>query len=213
LASLLKEQVRDSEIVLMPACLGLERTDTAEALSDVLQIPVKFLPIFPPSISGIRAQYLLKQRFMELGGTYMLGDTVNKVDFDDNRVNKIYTVNHGDIPLRGNEYVLCSGSFFSQGLMALPNDVIDPVCGLDIDYVPDRKQWFSEKMFDKQRFESFGIKTNSKFQAIKGGIAIENMHVCGASLGGFDALKEGCGGGVSLLTALYVANEIIEKEE
>ena len=34
-------------------------------------------------------------------------------------------------------------------------------------------------------------------------------HVCGASLSGFNALKEGCGGGVSLLTALYVAEDIL----
>ncbi len=146
---------------------------------------------------------------MELGGTYMLGDTVNKVEFEGNQVTKIYTVNHNDIPLRGEQYVLCSGSFFSQGLVALPNDIIDPICGLDIDYISDRKQWFADDTFDKQNYESFGIKTNEHFLAIKDQKTIDNLHVCGASLGGFNALKDGCGGGVSLLTALYAAEEIL----
>jgi len=212
-ANILKSKIEKNDAVLLPACLGLERTDVVDKLSDILGITVKLLPTFPPSVSGIRAQYLLKQRFMELGGTYMLGDTVNKVEFEDNRVTKIYTVNHNDIPLRGEQYVLCSGSFFSQGLVALPNDIIDPICGLDIDYISDRKQWFADNTFDKQNYESFGIKTDERFLAIKDKKAISNLHVCGASLGGFNALKEGCGGGVSLLTALYAAEEILGNKE
>jgi len=206
---LLKSKIEKSDAVLLPACLGLEHTDIVETLSNILGVTVKLLPTFPPSVSGICAQHLLKQRFMNLGGTYMLGDTVNKVEFEDNCVTKIYTVNHNDIPLRGEQYVLCSGSFFSQGLLALPNDIIDPICGLDIDYISDRKQWFADNTFDKQNYGSFGIKTDEHFLAIKDQKTIDNLHVCGASLGGFNALKEGCGGGVSLLTALYAAEEIL----
>src|SRR5574344_1405993 len=133
----LKPKIADRDVVMLPACLGLERVDVVDALSKALGVTVKLLPTFPPSVSGIRAQYLLKQRFMQLGGIYMLGDTVNQVDFEGDRVSKIFTVNHGNIPLRGEEYVLCSGSFFSEGLVALPNDVIDPICGLDVDYISD----------------------------------------------------------------------------
>ena len=59
--------------------------------------------------------------------------------------------------------MLCSGSFFSEGLVALPNDVIDPICGLDVDYISDRKDWFASDVFDCQQYESFGIRTDAKF--------------------------------------------------
>jgi len=206
---ILTHEAGDADVVLLPACLGLERTNVVNVLSRKLGIEVKLLATFPPTVSGIRAQYLLKQRFLQLGGTYMLGDTVNQVDFEGDRVSKIFTVNHGNIPLRGEEYVLCSGSFFSEGLVALPNDVIDPICGLDVDYISDRKDWFASDVFDCQQYESFGIRTDAKFHGVKEGRAISNLHVCGASLSGFNALKEGCGGGVSLLTALYVAEDIL----
>ena len=40
---------------------------------------------------------------------------------------------------------------------------------------------------------------------------IENFYASGAILSGFNAMKEGCGSGVSLLTALYVADQILQK--
>ena len=213
LAEILKTQASDNEAILLPACFGLERTDIVNKLSVLTGRIVKLLATFPPSVAGIRAQHLLKQRFMTLGGIYMLGDTVTHADIANERVDKIFTANHGDIPLRGEEYVLCSGSFFSQGLVALPNEVIDPICGLDIDYQSDRRGWFATDVFDAQPYESFGIKTDNGFRAIKDGRVIDNLHVCGASLGGFDALKQGCGGGVSLLTALFVADAIRRKSD
>ena len=40
---------------------------------------------------------------------------------------------------------------------------------------------------------------------------IENLYVAGAVLEGFNPIKEGCGGGVSVLSALYVAEQILSK--
>ena len=91
---ILTHEAGDADVVLLPACLGLERTNVVNVLSRKLGIEVKLLATFPPTVSGIRAQYLLKQRFLQLGGTYMLGDTVNQVDFEGDRVSKIFTVNH-----------------------------------------------------------------------------------------------------------------------
>lgn len=38
---------------------------------------------------------------------------------------------------------------------------------------------------------------------------IDNLYVAGAVLGGFDPLTEGCGAGVSLISGLYAAEQII----
>jgi glycerol-3-phosphate dehydrogenase subunit B len=211
LVQILKSKVGDSEAILLPACLGLDNPNVIADLSRAVGKTIQVLATFPPSVAGIRAQLLLKQKFMQLGGIYMLGDTVNKVEMKEGRVYQVYTVNHGDIPIKGDEFVLSSGSFFSQGLVALPDKVIDPICNLDVDYLNNRQDWYTGNVYDKQNYQSFGIKTDPEFLAIKEGKTICNLHVCGASLGGFDALKEGCGSGVSLLTALYVAGEILNK--
>jgi glycerol-3-phosphate dehydrogenase subunit B len=213
LANILRKESDASDAILLPACLGLDKTELISELSRTVGKPVRVLATFPPSVAGIRAQYLLKQAFLRLGGIYMLGDTVDHVSYEGSRVTAAHTVNHGDIPMRGDEFVLCSGSFFSQGLVALPDNVIDPICGLDVDALPDRQQWYSANVFDRQKYLSFGICTDPSFCGMRAGEPVTNLHVCGASLGGFDAMKEGCGGGVSLLTALYVADSILNKDD
>ena len=60
---------------------------------------------------------------------------------------------------------------------------------------------------------SFGVVTNKDFKAYKDGSAVENLYAAGAVLGGFNALKEGSGAGVSILTALYVSSLILDTHE
>ena len=111
------------------------------------------------------------------------------------------------------DVVLATGSFFSQGLIAEPGRVYEPVFGLDVDSLESREQWFDLNFFHKQAYQSFGVKTDGMFRGMKQGVALDNLYVAGAVLGGFDAVKEGCGGGVSILTALAVANQIIDKHK
>lgn len=211
LIRIIKERITDEDAILLPACLGLENNNAISNIRQSIKKIVQVIATFPPSVGGIRVQNLLKRRFLELGGMYMLGDNVNKVEFLNNNVEKVFTVNHGDIPLTGDDFVLSSGSFFSQGLVALPDNIIDPIFDLDIDCSPNRLSWYSENVYDKQKYQSFGVKTDKNFLAIRKNKVVENLYACGAVLGGFDALKEGCGSGVSMLTALNVAEKILNK--
>ena len=56
----------------------------------------------------------------------------------------------------------------------------------------------------------FGVASDEKFRAKKDGQTVENVYVAGSVLSGFNAIKEGCGAGVSILTALNVAESIVE---
>lgn len=43
------------------------------------------------------------------------------------------------------------------------------------------------------------------------GKILENLYATGAILEGFNPLKEGCGAGVSILSAMYIAEQILSK--
>ena len=78
--------------------------------------------------------------------------------------------------------------------------------------VADRGEWYDRDLFKPQAYESFGVKTDESLRVMRQGQVIDNLYVAGATLPGFNAVKEGCGAGVSILTALDVAERILSKK-
>lgn len=196
------------DIVAVPAIFGLASSQTVSTLKKRLDTPVYIIPTMPPSVPGIRTQQRLRHVFEQAGGYYMLGDTVVNAEKGDSRVYSVYTVNHGDIALQADHFVLASGSFFSNGLYALMDRVFDPVFDADVEFDPNRNTWYNPSVFASQRYRTFGVATDERFRIKIHGKIQENVYAIGSVLSGFDALQEGCGAGVSLLTALYVADNL-----
>lgn len=212
LVDILKKASTDSDAIIFPACVGLESPDVVNELQEMVGKPIYLIPTLPPSIIGIHAQQYMHNYFIHLGGVYMLGDTVKKADVVDNKVTRIYSYNHGDIPFVAKNIVLATGSYFSQGLIASNEKIYEPVFNLDVNYEKDRSDWYDRNMFESQNYQSFGVRTTKTFNALRQGAALENLYVAGAILDGFDPIKEGSGAGVSILSALYITDRIIKKE-
>ena len=210
LATQINEKAAGAEVVLMPAVAGLTGTAEVERLRELANVPLYFLPTLPPSTPGIRIQMMLKKYFQNKGGVYMLGDSVKEGKFENGKLVSIKTVNHEDTEFVADNFVLASGSFFSKGIVASQTGVVEPIFGLDIDADADRGNWFERNMFEAQPYMKFGVASDEKFRAKKDGQTIENVYVAGSVLSGFNAIKEGCGAGVSILTALNVAESIVE---
>nr|WP_320118875.1 glycerol-3-phosphate dehydrogenase subunit GlpB [uncultured Marinifilum sp.] len=198
------------EVVILPAVFGLMNNKVAADLKEKINKPLVLLPALPPSVPGIRSQIMLRQRFQELGGTYFLGDNVEEGVFENNRLREIRTNNHGDIKLEADKFILASGSFYSKGIVATHENLYEPIFGLDIEGDKDRAQWLDEKFFNDQPYMHYGVKTDKHFRAMMNGQPIENLYVSGSVLGGANPLKEGSGAGISLLTSLHVAEQILK---
>jgi glycerol-3-phosphate dehydrogenase subunit B len=97
-------------------------------------------------------------------------------------------------------------------LIASSTRVYEPVFNLDVASAPSRENWHSPNMFGRQPYQEFGVKTNESFNALYGGKVLDNLYVAGAVLEGFNPISEGSGAGVSILSALHIANQIIIKE-
>ncbi|MBS0056215.1 glycerol-3-phosphate dehydrogenase subunit GlpB [Yersinia sp. Marseille-Q3913] len=203
----------DAEMILLPACIGLDESAPLEALRAAVGKPIQLLPTLPPSLLGIRLHQALRQRFQQLGGITMPGDAVLRAELVGNRITGLYSRNHGDIPLRAAQIVLASGSFFSNGLVATFEHVYEPILDLDILSLPNRADWSRSNMFAPQPYLQFGANTDNRLRALRGGVALDNLHVIGAVLGGYDPLQQGCGAGVSLTSALFVAEQIVSAME
>lgn len=211
LAAIISREMGDAEAVLLPAVLGVDCRDGVAKLEKRLARKVAVVATLPPSVPGLQVQTLLRRYFQELGGVYLLGDTATGYKSEGDNVTALYTNNHGDIALKADNYVLATGSYFSQGLVATNGEVVEPLFGVDVAYDKVRSNWYERDMFSAQPYESFGVVTNAELQAIRGGRKVENLYAVGAGLAGFNAVKQGCGAGVSMLTAMSVADKILSK--
>ena len=212
LADIIAEKMGDAEAVLLPAVLGVDSRDCVAKLEKKICRKVAVVATLPPSVPGLQVQTLLRRYFKSLGGVYLLGDTAKGYKSQGDSIEAIYTNNHGDMALKADNYVLATGSYFSQGLVASNGDVVEPLFGVDVDYDKVRNNWYERDMFTAQPYEKFGIVTDNDLQAMRGGRKVENLYAIGAGLMGFNAVKEGCGAGVSMLTAMSVADRILSKK-
>ena len=211
LVQILKAESEDCDSIILPAITGLNREDVVGYLRKEIDKPIYLLPTLPPSVPGIHTQQKLRSVFQQNGGIYMLGDTVLRAEIKGNRISQIYSSNHGDIPFIGQNFILATGSYFSQGLIASTEKIYEPIFDLDVTYAPNRTQWYNSDVFESQPYQSFGIKTDNSFRCMREGKILENLYATGAILEGFNPLKEGCGAGVSILSAMYIAEQILSK--
>lgn len=166
------------------------------------------LPISP---LGVKMQMDLRKRFEILGGDYLMGDRAVRGEFREGRLSSIFTENHGSSPFAADKFVMATGSFFSKGLVSTPSGICEPVLHLDVDFCPDREDWYGMGFFDNQPYMRFGAACTDRLEAVREGKTLPNVYVAGSLIGGADPIKEGCGAGVAIISALYVAAQILEE--
>lgn len=209
LAARINEHAKDVDAIFMPAVVGLDGCSDVVRLKEYVDRPLYFLSTLPPSVPGIRLQLMLKRYFQKLGGTYMLGDSVTGGVFDGDRLKAVITRNHEDFRFEADNFILASGSMFSKGLVSDMDTVREPVFGLDVDFLAGRSRWYDKNIFEAQPYMTFGVSAGKGFHVLRNGICVPNLYAAGSVLSGFNALKEGSGAGVSILTALHVSSLIL----
>ncbi|MEI7231391.1 glycerol-3-phosphate dehydrogenase subunit GlpB [Pectobacterium carotovorum] len=199
-----------NDAIIMPACLGLDSPEIINELAGALGKPVLLLPTLPPSVLGLRLHQALLQRFRQLGGMVMPGDRAVRASLSPQEI-AIHSLHHRDIPLRAKHTVLASGSFFSNGLVTQFDRVTEPVFGLDVRFADQREGWSQQDVFAPQPYLQFGAIVDEHLHPRIEGETVSNLYAIGAVLEGFDPIVQGCGAGVSLLSALHVAEQILKE--
>ncbi len=167
------------------------------------------IPGSPPSVAGERMSHVLRQRYLENGGTLEKNAPVLGGDWQGKRLRALHVKNYL-YPVEATFFALATGTFFTGGLVSRIHEISEPIFNLDVDYIPDTEKWTQERFHDfgGHAFMGFGVKTDSTFRALKDGEPMENLYVAGAILSGFHPLKEKNAGGVSIASSYYVHEKI-----
>ncbi|GLO60510.1 anaerobic glycerol-3-phosphate dehydrogenase subunit B [Vibrio sp. MACH09] len=207
------------DLVIIPAILGTnDGLETLQRLKIYTGLNFHEVPTMPPSLMGIRLEETLEKQFIKLGGVLLKGDCVTEGEFSQTehglKLTSIWTKNLRDYALTADAFVLASGSFFSNGLKARHNEIIEPVFGLDICATGSRNDWHDEQFFspNSHAFISFGVETNAHFQPRLKGKTVDNLYCCGSILAHYNPVSEGSGGGVAISTAYFVSDKITQND-
>lgn len=211
----IQQASQGAEAIFLPACFGLDDQSFFNALKQAVGLAIFELPTLPPSLLGIRQHKQLRARFEQLGGLMLNGDKALKAKFDNGKVSHIYTQLHQQDPIVAEHFVLATGSYFSNGLVAEFEQIFEPIFHSDIIGCKtfdktDRLSWTANRFSAPQPYQSAGVAINSRCQVQKEGEFVPNLYAIGNVLGGFNSLELGCGSGVAVVTALTVADEILK---
>lgn len=199
------------DAILFPSVLGLDSSNEVAALRAQMKKPLYVVATLPPSVPGVRVQTLLRKHFVKLGGMFFSGDMVMDGVWNCDVLKNVHTSNLPDEDLEAENFVLASGSFKSRGILSDYNKVYEPIFHLDVDAIKERTEWYDTNVFNAQPYMKFGVSTDKMFHALRGGKMIKNLYAAGSVLSGHNTVKQGDGTGVSIMTALAVANTILNK--
>ncbi len=198
------------DVILFPAVAGLRNAAEDELLRKLVTTPLYYVTPMPPSVMGVRVATLMMNNFKANGGIEIVSNKVNGGVIENGAVQYL-TANHlPNDKLRADNYILATGSFMSQGLMSDYEHIYEPILGLDVHASNDRDEWQQESVFEPQPYMNFGVATDTAFHPLKNGTAVTNMYAIGSVLEGHNYIKQADGTGVSLLTALQVAKDILK---
>jgi len=201
--------LKDEDTVVLPQVFGLQDPSVPGRVRSSIPARVIFAGTLPPSVPGIRTLILLKQRYQLLGGTYMMGDEVVRAHTHEGVVHSVATKNLDNHYIEASNFILCTGGFFSKGLVSNPFQVYEPVFGLDVSYQEDRNLWYNPSFQEDQPYMHFGVKADENLHAIQDGKPLENLYVAGSVLGNTHP-EFGTAAGAAIRTALHVADEILQ---
>lgn len=205
-ASKINACARAGETVLIPAIIGIHDETQMNRMRELVKNPLFCVPTIPVSVSGLRTQHILQNYFEQLGGTYLLGDHVEKGIIENGKVKELVTTNFGEDHLKAEAYILATGSLFSEGIRSNPKGFFEPVFGLDVNFPASRDDWYAPNFFDPQPYMSYGVEVDKDFHPSINGEKISNLYAAGASLAHCNSLKEDSGAGSAILTGFHTAD-------
>ncbi|MBO4487857.1 MAG: anaerobic glycerol-3-phosphate dehydrogenase subunit B [Bacteroidaceae bacterium] len=199
-----------SPTVVLPAVISF---DSLEMLKEMVGCPMRIIATLPPSQPGMYVQTQLRNYFTSLGGEIFHDAKVTSGMVPQGMVEGIATGYSGNVTARS--YVLATGSFQSHGLIADYRKVSEPIFGLDVVQTADdgkpitNYQRTTPDIFQSQPFMQFGVATDEKLHPILHGVRVDNLYAVGSILSGHDGIRQADATGVSLITALAAAQDIL----
>jgi glycerol-3-phosphate dehydrogenase subunit B len=215
LALALRPHIKESQIVGLPAILGLYRTgEVISHLAELIGVPLFEIPTIPPSVPGLRLKEAFERGLRLKGVQYFslkrvlqvrhLAEGHFEIHIGRNNVEHV-------VDCRG--VILASGRFIGGGLHADRKCIRETIFNLPV-YQPDsRTQWHRRDFLDSRGhlINQAGLEIDESFRPLDDSRrpAFETLFAAGSILAHNDWKRMKCGAGLAIATAFGAVNSFI----
>lgn len=197
--------------IAFPAVLGLESAaEIVNTLAVLTGKPVFEIPTLPPSMPGRRLFNALKKNLRDKGGDIYWSWPVTGIETTDTVIETVTSFSEGHATsISGKAFILATGSFIGGGLTATREGIRENIFHLPVHIPGPRETWFDDNYFSMNHgIGRVGIAADAAMRPL--GTSWKNIFVCGSILAETQILKNGCGHGLALATALAAAKPCAE---
>lgn len=202
--------------VALPAVVGLDHHREAWAAA-VEQLPLNpfEVALVPPSVPGLRLYRALRAALRRRRGGLQVGEAVRGEIGPDGRVDRLVAPAAArEFALSVGSVVLATGGIAGGGIVGREDgSLVESVLGLPVEG-PGPGNWLRADPFDPRGhpIDIVGVRTDDRLRPVapggRGRALSTNVRVVGSLLAGQRYLRERCGDGVAIASALVAARSL-----
>ena len=204
-------QATSETLFIVPQVLGTKGHACYQTIASRLGTDVLETTCMPPSVNGMRLRAVLVDSLRALGVDLIENTKAIGAIRDGKHVDAVLArTSSNERTYYADKFILATGGFYGGGLTM--RDFEQPremVFGLPVSFVPGEENWTNPELFSKkpQGFAKTGIRTDGLLRPVdaEGAVVLENVHIAGRNLAGYDFCFEHSGNGVALASAYRAA--------
>ena len=212
LAKVIQPLVKKSQIIGLPAILGLYRThEVISELEALIGVPIFEIPTIPPSVPGLRLKEAFERGLRTKNVQYFSLTKALKVQQTAAGCFETH-IGRDDVEhiVDSRGVILTSGRFIGGGLFADRKHIRETIFGLPVYQPNSRHDWHHRDFLEARghAINQAGLEIDGAFRPVddSGNPAYETLFAAGSILAHNDWKRLKCGAGLAIATAFGAVN-------
>lgn len=203
------------EMAGMPAVCGIHNSmEILGELETATGLSWFEIPAMPPSIPGLRLKNACEGALEDV--RFLSNVIMCEPVFNGRRFVLRGKMDSRDVTVDAGGVILATGRFFSGGLLAKRERIVEPVFFLDVLQPVNRTQWHEVEFLARSGHDinRAGIETDDRFRPLdaRGRPVFRNLYAVGSILAHNEWTRLKSGAGVSLVSACAAVDDFIRRQ-
>ncbi len=205
-------------VIIPPICGTVNYTKHFKELQNFGFILVEAVSV-PPGVGGYRLRNVLINEAKKLNVKFIENCNVQRAVIENGRCKSVIALHNNiagalETEYTADKFIIATGGVIGGGIISTPDKVYETIFNIPIDSPVSVEERSDKNVFGSHLFTKFGVKVNSKLQALdsKGSPLYDNVFFAGNTLADYDFPTEKSGYGVACSTGYTAALSAVESK-